>query len=197
MRKFPAKLSKDELSKVAEHLKTFGHIVLRQISDNEMANFVNTIDKTMYHNEGYWSSAALSYEGSAPGGDKDFYFIFSSIEAEKDIYGVHYTDLKGYLKEADGVAILVPKNFGVDEWAKAIKDAKEQVGKPYDLLFNHKESSKYTCIELVVHALKAAVPDFAKAFPKLNEVCENNKFLTPQMLYDTQEFSVILEIRHK
>jgi uncharacterized protein YycO len=65
--------------------------------------------------------------------------------------GVQYIDVIDYVKDCDGFIILRPQA----DAAKVIDFARNQVGKPYDFLFDIKEKSAFYCHELTFYSLAA------------------------------------------
>lgn len=134
----------------------------------------------------FWSHALLNAEDEVTS-DNDFRLI------EATRAGVHYSAFYKVF-DCDAVALLIPKGFTEEQWTAALSDAAQQVGKPYDTVFDCLNDSKLSCIELVRHALQAA-PDYASRFARFEGMLKRYRTLTPEMLYQCEDFTVILEIR--
>jgi hypothetical protein len=74
-------------------------------------------------------------------------------------------------------------------------NVKEDIGKPYDALFDLLDDSEMSCVELVRDALKKDNREYEKLFPEFEKSIAEKKNLTPQMYRDCPEFEVVLEIR--
>lgn len=99
----------------------------------------------------------------------------------------------------DAVAALVPKHLTEKEWDALRPEIEEEIvshiGKPYDIFFNLKDDNAVSCIELVRLLLKNRVPDYALKFASFEDMIDNKKNITPQMLYDSGDFVVEWEVR--
>jgi hypothetical protein len=134
----------------------------------------------------FWSHALLNAEDEVTT-DTDFRLI------EATRAGVHYSTFFEVF-DCDAAALLMPKGFTPEQWTAALTDAAKQVGKPYDTVFDCLDDSRLSCIELVRHALQT-VPDYASRFARFEGMLRRYKTLTPEMLYQCEDFKVILEIR--
>ena len=93
------------------------------------------------------------------------------------------------------VCLLKPRLFRDLDWQKAIAELHKHIDlqTQYDTVFNVKDDSKVSCIELVVDSLKES-QEFNK-FNHLNWMMKNYKNITPQMLRDCNDFEIVYEIR--
>ena len=131
----------------------------------------------------YWSHALLNIEG-----DTENYEL---IEATS--IGVHVANFIAVF-DCDSVCLLRPKGYSAEDWSLATKQALEDLGKPYDTLFDPSQDASLSCVELVRDALQAA-PDYLEHFPKFEAMISKYGQVIPQMVYDDGEFEKILEIR--
>lgn len=133
---------------------------------------------------GYWTHAFLSSR-------KDEMMIEA---VAKGVQRVRFDDVF----DCDSVACLVPKFIPSDEWNKVsdlvVRFAQEQEGKPYDSMFDILDSSKLSCIELVRVALQQ-LGNYEILFEDFERVVQLYKNVTPQMLYESQSFVVVWEVR--
>lgn len=113
---------------------------------------------------------------------------FKFVEA--DVKGVVYTTFDQVF-ECDFVCLLTPKNVKNDEWTKIIDALVNQVGKPYDDLFDLADSTRASCVEVVLDALEAA--DYTKEFSNLKRMIAEEGNLIPQMYRECPDFIVALE----
>lgn len=105
--------------------------------------------------------------------------------------GVMYTTFDQVF-ECDNVCLLSPKNISKDEWTRVIDALVKQVGRPYDDLFDLVDSSRLSCVEVVLAALKSA--DYAEDFKNLDEAINKMGNLVPQMYRECPDFEVEIEL---
>ena len=113
---------------------------------------------------------------------------FKFVEA--DVRGVIYTTFDSVF-ECDNVCLLSPKNIRQEEWAAVINELLNQLGKPYDDLFDLVDSTHESCVEVVLDALKAA--DYTTEFAHLDAMIKKESNLIPQMYRDCADFDVVME----
>jgi hypothetical protein len=118
---------------------------------------------------------------------------FKLVEAV-GVYGVRYASFMQVF-DCDNVALLRPKGYTDELWEQALMNVKEDIGKPYDALFDLLDDSEMSCVELVRDALKKDNREYEKLFPEFEKSIAEKKNLTPQMYRDCPEFEVVLEIR--
>ena len=66
-----------------------------------------------------------------------------------------------------------------------------QIGLPYDDLFNLADSTHVSCVEVVLDALEAA--DYTDDFKNLSAMIKQQGNLVPEMYRDCPDFSVAVE----
>lgn len=94
-------------------------------------------------------------------------------------YGVHYVTFADFCFRADKICILRPK---IDKWKidEIIKNARNKLGKPFDIYFNLDDNKRYACTELIYFS-------------------DNNKYLNlpknpkPDDFYYSKLFDVVWE----
>jgi hypothetical protein len=91
----------------------------------------------------------------------------------------------------DYVCLLSPAQVSNEEWTAIIDAAVKQQGKRYDDLFDLSDSSRVSCVELVLNALKAA--DYANDFTDLEQLIIKEGNLVPQMYRTSRDFKVAYE----
>lgn len=69
----------------------------------------------------------------------------------KPKYGVHYVTFADFCFKADKVCILRPK---IENWKmnEIINNAKNKLGKPFDIFLNLNDNKRYACTELIYFA---------------------------------------------
>lgn len=132
---------------------------------------------------GHYSHALMNVEGdNVP---------FKLVEATAK--GVHYSRINEVLN-CDSVAILKPKHYSACELQRCIDFLLDDIGKPYDDLFDLLDQSRMSCVEVVRGALMM-LPDYQVRMANFEEMIRREKTLTPQMFYDCPDFEIVLEIR--
>jgi hypothetical protein len=96
--------------------------------------------------------------------------------------------------DCDQVTLLQPRGFTPEEWEAALNEAKKNVGKGYDSLFDLLDDSEMSCVELVRDALIKADPDYYSHFSEFEEQIKNVGDLTPQMFLDAVEFDIVHQV---
>ena len=106
--------------------------------------------------------------------------------------GVHYSTFMQTF-DCDRVCVLSPKGVTVEDWCKITEGLLEQDGKQYDDMFDLSDSSKVSCVELCLIALRKD-PDYNDQFKSFEQMIKDFGNLTPQMFRDCPDFDVVLEI---
>lgn len=135
---------------------------------------------------GYWSHVLMNCENNVATDDD-----FKLVEATGK--GVHYSKFDEVFN-CDSTALLVPVGFTGEEWVKAIEEMYNEVGAPYDDLFDFTDTSEVSCIEAVYVALSKC-PE-SEAFKELQKMLNKCKKLDPDMLYNCKAFYKLYEVRH-
>ena len=104
--------------------------------------------------------------------------------------GVHYSTFDEIFN-CDHVCLLTPNNVSNEEWTKIIDGLLKQKGKKYDDLFDLADSTRVSCVEVVLNALKAA--DYENDFKDLERLIIEEGNLVPQMYRQSQDFKVTYE----
>jgi hypothetical protein len=127
---------------------------------------------------------------------------FINVDGDQIIEAVSKGVSLSYFDEAfdvDAAAALVPANIPAEEWAvlgpQVAAEAQRQIGKLYDSVFKIDDEAEVSCIELVRLALKKVVPEYQTRFAHFEETLQTYKNITPQMLYDSESFVVVWEVR--
>ena len=91
----------------------------------------------------------------------------------------------------DSVCLLTPANVTNEEWTKIIDALTQEIGTPYDDLFDLTDSSHKSCVEVVLDALKAA--NYTTEFANLDAMIKKTGNLVPQMFRECADFIVEIE----
>lgn len=121
----------------------------------------------------------------------DAFEQFKLMEATSK--GVHYSPFHAVF-DCDYVCLLQPLNVNASEWDAVMSGLATQLGKQYDNLFDIKDNSRVSCVEMVLDSLRAS-PNYEQDFKNLELMMEIVGNLTPQMLRDCPDFKVVLEIK--
>lgn len=117
---------------------------------------------------------------------------FRLIEATST--GTHFSTFDEVFDGVDSVALIKPKSLTLEQWTAVMDKAKEQLGKPYDSLFDISNDQALSCVELIRTALRA-LPTYSTDFANFEKYIANRKNLTPQMFLDCTDFEVVLTVR--
>lgn len=125
-------------------------------------------------------------------GDIDNHMSYKLLEATGE--GVHYSTFMQVF-DCDSVVLMQPRGVSSEQWAGVMDEAKKELGRSYDLLFDISDSSSVSCVEVFYQAIKM-LPSYQERFPKLLEMIEKEAGdLTPQMLLDSGDMDIIFEVR--
>lgn len=91
----------------------------------------------------------------------------------------------------DTVCLLSPTMVKNTEWTAVIDELLNQIGKPYDDLFDLSDSTHVSCVEVVLDALEKA--DYIDEFKNLNAMIKKEGNLIPQMYRDCSDFTSVFE----
>lgn len=133
---------------------------------------------------GFWSHAFLNYDDN------------ELVEAvAKGVQKAYFDEVF----DCDSVAALLPKKISVSEWEDLQplidEEMMKQVGKKYDTMFDISKDDQLSCIELVRLVLKNKVHDYDLKFSEFETMIRTYKNVTPQMLYESNDFVVVWEKR--
>jgi len=107
--------------------------------------------------------------------------------------GIHYSNFEDVFN-CHSVSLLRPKNMTLEDWTQTLDQAKKQLGKKYDTLFDLKSDKELSCVELIRVALQT-LPDYELRFAHFEKMIKESKNLHPQMFYDCEDFIVEYEVR--
>lgn len=174
---------KEEIKKL---LKSDYYIILTRRTNHLSSYFTSFIELVNRGKLGFWAHAIMNLEDTVTD-EKDFRLM------EATGTGVHYSEFSEVFN-VQAVALMKPKSMSLAEWTDVLDDARAQLGKPYDTLFDIYDSSKLSCIELVRKILMGQ-PNYERDFPNFEKMIKEVGNLSPQMLYDCEDFEVVLEIK--
>jgi hypothetical protein len=136
---------------------------------------------------GFYTHVLMNMEDEVHS-DSDFKLIEATTK------GTKFSTFEQVFSGVDAVALLKPVSMTVKEWTACMDKAKEQLGKPYDNLFNIMNDSEVNCVELVRIALMA-LPDYNTRFANFEKMISKKKFLTPQMFVECPDFHIYFTVK--
>ena len=101
----------------------------------------------------------------------------------------------------DAVAALIPSSLSPLEWSmfsrKFVEIAKSKVGSRYDALFNLKDETEVSCIELIRVCLRHCMSEaeYSLRIKNFEALIAQRRNLTPDMLRECKDFTVVIEMR--
>lgn len=183
----PKNLLSDEDKEQLRQLLAKDYYVLLSRRNNHLSTYMISFANLFVAGKfSYWSHAFMNLEDEVKT-DDDFLF------AEAVGSGVKASNFDEVM-DVNAVVLLKPKNLIIDKWTAILDTAKENMGRPYDNLFDLKSDRELSCVELVRDCLQSD-PDYATNFANFEQMIYQKKNLTPQMYYDCPDFEVVWEIR--
>lgn len=171
--------------KIKELIKSDYYIIVTRRSNHLSTYIINLLEVYLRFKLGYWSHALMNLEDNVTS-DKDFRLLEATGK------GVGFVDFDTVF-DVQAVALLKPRSMTVDEWTTVLDTAKVQQGKAYDSLFDITDDKKLSCIELIRVVLKAS-PGYDEDFANFEKMIKKCKNVSPQMLYDCEDFEIQYEI---
>jgi hypothetical protein len=181
-------LTDEELDKIQEILTPNYYVILTRRNNHLSTYMVSFANFFLTGKFSFWSHALMNLENSV--NSREDFILVEAIG--KGVTLSHFNEVF----DVNAVVLLKPKNLSVEKWTAILDKARNSVGKPYDNLFDLKNDSAMSCVELVRHALQAD-PDYATNFAQFEAMIRERKNLTPQMFYECLDFEVVYEIRRR
>lgn len=182
-------LSAVEKQQIMDLLKTDYYIICTRRSNHLSTYAISLGHFLMTGKFGRYGHVLLNFEDTVSSVDD-----FRLIEAVG--VGTKFSTFEEVFGDIDGVCLMKPIAMTIDEWTGLLDTAKNQVGKPYDTLFDLKTDSALSCVELVRNILKTS-PNYETDFAAFEQMVKRSMNLTPQMFRDCSDFEPVLEINHK
>ena len=180
-------ITNDEQTKIKELMAKDYYIILTRNNNHLSTYLINFSDFCIGNGWSYWGHALLNMEGDvAPDGNFEL--------VESTAAGVHVETFDNVFN-VNSVALLKPKSMPIADWTSVFSTALSELGKPYDELFNINQTTNFSCVELVRTALMAD-PDYMTNFANFEALVQKFQRITPQMLYECNDFEIVYEIRH-
>lgn len=178
----PYKLKPQDWVEIQSHLRKGYYIILTRRETHLTTYLINLAYWLRTFKWGYWSHSVCNFESGTH---------FKLVEATSK--GVTWSDFKDVFN-CDSAVLLKPKYFTDLECNAALANIKDDIGKPYDDLFDFQNDQRLSCVEVWYHALKP-LPGSAEKMRSFNGMLETGIKINPQDLYECDDFEVVLEIR--
>ena len=175
-------LSAEDQNKIHQLLVKNYLIILTRRNNHLSTFFINFADFLITHKWGFWSHAVMNLEDEVTTDDD-----FRLMEATGT--GVHYSPFDKVF-DVQNAVLLKPKKMTIKEWTDLLDRSKEQLGKPYDTLFNIADAKALSCVELVRYILQGE-PNYLVDFANFEAMIKKYKELSPQMIFDCGDFDVV------
>ena len=155
-----------------------------------------------------WGLGLLAYYRNGRKGERPRLGFYSHafLNADADDFieavasGVNFNYFDNVFN-VDAVAGLIPTGLSALEWSvfskKFVEVAKGKVGAKYDALFNINDDTEVSCIELIRLCLRHCMSesDYNLRFKNFEALIKERRNLTPDMLRDCPDFTVVIEMR--
>lgn len=179
-------LDQETKDKIKSMLKDDYYIILTRRTNYLSTYMIAIVELFLTGKFAYWSHSVMNLENEVTD-VKDFRLI------EATGVGIHYSRFDEIFN-VQSVVLLKPTSMSLSEWTSTLDDAEAQIGKPYDSLFDIYDSSKLSCIELTRKILMGN-PNYDEDFKRFEAMIKKYKNLSPQMLYDCEDFEIVYEVK--
>jgi MinD-like ATPase involved in chromosome partitioning or flagellar assembly len=179
------KLTASDKEEIARHLASGYYIILTGSTSHLSSVIVSLLSWIKTGTWARYSHVLINCDNITDATDTA---SFKFMEATAS--GVHYSTFDEVFN-CDRVCLLSPKNVSNEEWTKIIDGLLKQKGKKYDDLFDLSDTTRVSCVELVLNALRAA--DYASDFKDLERLINEQGNLIPEMYRQSTDFEVTYE----
>jgi hypothetical protein len=134
------------------------------------------------------------------------YYSHAFLNTDADTFieavskGVQYNYFDNVFN-VDAFAGLLPTSLNALEWQvfskKFVEVSKSKLGAKYDAVFNLNDETEVSCVELIRISLRHCMSeaDYALRFKNFEALIFERRNLTPDMLRECEDFTVITEMR--
>ena len=180
-------ITQEEKDKIMEMLKKDYYIIMTR-HGNHLSTYGIALGNFFLTGKfGYYTHVLMNLEDEAQ--DPEDFRLVEAIGT-----GVRYATFDQVFGNPDGVALLKPSKMELTEWTKALDKLKDQVGKPYDTLFDLSNDQAVSCVELVRVAMQAT-STYSESFSDFEKMISKTNNLTPQMFRECSDFEIAYEVR--
>lgn len=179
------KLTVADKEEIAKHLASGYYIILTGSTSHLSSVIVSLLSWIKTGTWARYSHVLINCDNITDATDTT---SFKFMEATAT--GVHYSTFDEIFN-CDHSCLLTPNSVSNEEWTKIIDGLLKQKGKKYDDLFDLADSTRVSCVEVVLNALKAA--DYENDFKDLERLIDEQGNLVPQMYRQSSDFKVTYE----
>jgi hypothetical protein len=134
------------------------------------------------------------------------YYAHAFLNTDADTFieavssGVQYNYFDNVFN-VDAFAALIPTGLTAVEWAmfskKFVEVSESKLGAKYDAVFNLKDETEVSCGELIRVSLRHCMSDerYNLRFKNFEALIKERRNLTPDMIRECEDFTVITEMR--
>lgn len=180
------KITDEQRDEIAKTLASGYYIILTGSSHHLSSVIVSFLTWVKTGKWGRYSHVLMNCDNIESADQRD---DFKFVEATAK--GVDYATFDEVF-DCDCVCLLTPANITNEKWTAIIDALVNEVGLPYDDLFNLADSSHLSCVEVVLDALATA--DLSTNFSNLSAMIKQKGNLVPEMYRDCSDFTVTLEL---
>lgn len=180
------KLTDAQKEELAKLLATGYYVILTGTRSHLSSVIVSFMTWVKLGSWSRYSHALMNCDFMERPEDKD---KFKFVEATS--VGVHYSTFDDVF-DCDYVCLLSPVRMHNEDWTVTIDALVENNGKPYDDLFDLSDTSRMSCVEVVLSAFRKNF-DYSLDFPELEVMIAYEKNLLPEMYRQCGDFKVVFE----
>lgn len=178
-------VTEEQKAELAKHLASGYYIILTGSHGHLSSVIVSLLSLIKTGKWARYSHVLMNCDNITNPTDRQSFKFMEATAA-----GVHYSTFDEVFN-CDSVCLLTPSSVSNEEWTKIIDALLKQKGKKYDDLFDLSDSTRVSCVELVLDALKQA--DYAHDFIDLDRLIKEKGNLVPQMYRESSDFVVDYE----
>jgi hypothetical protein len=178
-------ITEEQKAELAKHLASGYYIILTGSRGHLSSVIVSFLSLIKTGKWAKYSHALMNCDNIIDPSD-----IGSFKFVEATAVGVHYSTFDEVFN-CDSVCLLTPVSVSNEEWTKIIDALLKQKGKKYDDLFDLSDSTRVSCVEVVLNALKAA--NYTDDFKDLERLINKQGNLVPQMYRESSDFKIEFE----
>lgn len=180
-------LTPEDHQQILDVLKKGNYIILTRRETHLSTHMANLAHWLLTGRLGYYSHACMNVEASEEG------LIDNARFLESVGSGVRIAKFMEIFN-CDAVCILKPIMPGRMSWENAVSAGLRKIGSDYDLFFDIRDRSKFSCVEIMLFCIEQ-ITNYKARFHGLLAMIDNEKNLTPDMFIECGSFQKVLEIR--
>lgn len=185
----PKAINDDQKKQLADLLAKDYYLICTHNRSSLGTFMINLSDWSLTGKWGFYNHCLMNLEDTI-NNVENFYLVEATT-----FEGTGFNSFSSIFASADSVALLKPKTMTIDKWTAVLDQAKANVGKHYDCLYDFTQDKKLSCIELVRNCLQKE-PNYATDYANFEMMLAKYGELTPEMLYDCADFEKVWEVRN-